>query len=146
VLLVTVRPRWKSSRVLASHDLEICFFTAFPVSVICPDLSHLLTSPTDSQSVFSFRNQPPPPSPPEFPNHSDSSFFRLRNLSQDPDPSLPCNIASPQHLLDCVDLTESRRSAACHQLGFLLLTIALHPRRLVFLYLLNIQTPLWTSC
>ena len=81
-----------------SHDFEIWLLRSLlPVSSSSfPILSHL-PSPTDSQSVFSFRINPPSPSPTSFPIIS-LLLSRLRNLSEDPDPSLPCNIASPQHL------------------------------------------------
>lgn len=44
-----------------------------------------------------FGSTPPSTSPTSFPITS-FVLSRLRNLSQDPDPSLPCNIASPQRL------------------------------------------------
>ena len=78
----------------STHACCRCTFRS-PRSKSLPILSHLLP-PTDSQSVFTFRKWPLP----LHPRFLIISFplSRLPNLSYDPNPSLPCNIASLQRL------------------------------------------------
>ena len=94
-------PRSKSLRAFASPIISgDMLLLSLPLPVTSVISAHPIPI-SHSRRIVSrssrFGSSPPPPPPTSFPIIS-FLLSRLRNLSQDPNPTIPCNIASPQHL------------------------------------------------